>query len=66
MPISRAQWAVTDWIQTAGLDLAVDKSMAMSFTSKYKIKEPRIVLQLKVINFSHGIKYLGLEIDQNE
>lgn len=36
----------------------------MSFTSKYKMKEPKIVLR-RVINFSHSIKYLGLQIDRN-
>lgn len=56
---------VADWIKKAGLDLAVEKSEAVTFTSKYKMKNPRIVQQGKVVNHSQSIKYLGLTLDRN-
>lgn len=59
--INWALRAVADWIQTAGLNLAVDKSEAILFTSKYKMRE-----SMKLINISHSIKYLDLQIDHND
>lgn len=61
--MNRSLSLISEWIDTNGLRISVNKTVAMTMTTKRRYKRPQFVLLEETLELKEHVKYLGVELN---
>ena len=63
--INESLWRVKRWLDTRGLEMALEKTEALLITDRRSYNLPQIVLGGLKVQWSRSLKYLGVQLDRS-